>query len=101
MDVMAENVVKGNTQALCAACSRGPINIDGHPRLMVEAVGSVQMSFRCEECRTLWSRTQKRGGDFSWVTLSERTAQSLEQGVCVPPRTSPAPTFTWRVPSRT
>lgn len=75
----------------CAACARGPFNIDGHPALMTWSVGSDAMSFRCQECRTLWSRTHRKGGGFAWVAIPERTARSPAQGIEVPPRSDPAP----------
>lgn len=94
MDLIAEGVVTKNAEALCEACSLGPFNIDGHPYLMACSMGSVQMSFRCQECHTLWSRTHRKGGGFSWISIPERTPQSPEQGVELPPRTHPS-TVSW------
>lgn len=70
---------------LCGACSCGPARIDGHPDLMVRAVGSGEMSFQCRLCGSFWSRTSGWSGDFHWAEISERIGQSRDLGVAVPP----------------
>ena len=84
------------TAALCGPCAGGPARIDGHALLGVQAVGGSQMSFRCSACQALWSRRYLTRGAFSWIRIPEATAESLEMGISVPPRTNPAPVFPWR-----
>ena len=80
-------------QPFCDACARGPAGIEGHAGLWVRSLGASRMSFRCQSCQSLWSRTFKRGA-FAWTAMSERI--SMGDGMAVPPRTVPLPPFAWR-----
>ena len=74
--------------AQCTACSQGPSKVDGHAGLLAQSVGGDRLSFRCERCGSLWSRTATLGGGFAWASLSERAAKSPRMGIALPPRSS-------------
>lgn len=76
----------------CPACSNGPAGSSGHDALMAHSVGSNGISLRCRNCQSFWLRRAERGGHFSWLEVSERTARSPGSGIAVPPRANDATT---------
>lgn len=68
----------------CTACKSRPSGIDGHADLRVRTLGNDMLSFKCGNCGALWSRTERRDGQFAWAAMGERTAASPWTGVLVP-----------------
>ena len=73
---------------ICDACRTGPAGIEGHPHLLVQALGNSWMAFNCDRCEALWSRTS-RPDRYVWARIPKR--QRLE-GVHIP-RRQDAPLF--------
>jgi hypothetical protein len=71
--------------AACPACSARPSGIAGHGRLEVLSIGSAVLSFRCQECQSLWTRASIKGR-FAWDPIDEEVLHTPAMGVVVPPR---------------
>jgi len=75
------------TQPLCPACTSGPSEIQGHPRLLTLTIGGGLFSLRCQDCQALWKRTSV-DGLYKWELITDAAAHDGQMGMFVPPRST-------------
>ena len=67
--------------ALCAACTVGAVDIEGHERLRVRSMGEDAVAFECQDCHALWSRTYSKTGHYFWL---RRLVPGAASGMSLP-----------------
>jgi hypothetical protein len=79
---------KAAKKAPCDLCVAGPIGIEGHDDLRVQAVGNNTLRFECRSCGSAWNRNDAGPGKFVWVRIDpdEPVDRRKATGVPVPGR---------------
>jgi hypothetical protein len=74
----------------CEACDAGPAQIGGHDGMRARSLNESGMSFSCQRCAALWTRSYSTLGDYLW----KPSAPLARDGrMSLPPNTAVAETL--------